>query len=108
MGFEVADNLALRTPAQVKFRMASLIMDPVRHPYPEDNRWSLARKGIRCCWRYGESPWRKRVFYSLWFALAALFPGSGYNPLIIVGLMPVKRPRFMRLMEGVRSGEGNV
>ena len=74
-----ADDLALRYPARVKFRLASLLMDPRRHPYPEDNRWYLARKGISGCWRSSEFALRKKIFYSAWFMLVIGVSYSGFN-----------------------------
>lgn len=108
MGFEVPEDLALRVPAHVKSRLASLRMDPGRHPYPEDSRWRLVRKGIGGCWRASGFAWRKKAFYSVWFVLAALAPGTIFDSLITLGLMPVKRPRFMRLIDGARSEGGTV
>jgi glycosyltransferase involved in cell wall biosynthesis len=98
MKFEVGRDLALRLPAHVKFRLASLRMDPEHHPYPEDSRWSLTGRGISDCWRASEFAPLKKLFYSAWFVLAALSPGPVLKPLVALGLMPVRRPKLRQLI----------
>lgn len=108
MGFEVPEDLALRVPAHVKCRLASLMMHSDEHPFPDDYRRPLARKGIEACWRCSEFSWRKRILYSSWFAMVAFAPRSSLTPLFTMGLMPVKRPWYMRLMDGVNGSEGSA
>ena len=103
LGLDVEEDVVLRVPSHLKCRLVSLLMDPRGHPYPRDTRWGLVRQGIAGCWKSREFALLKKVFYSMWFVLAAALRGPAFAPLITLGLMPGKRPRFMDLLQSSGS-----
>ena len=99
-GLRVDDELALRTPAHVKFRLASLRLDPQGHPYGDDRVRSLVAKGIRGCWRNPSFSRRKKLLYSAWFVAAGLAPPRLSGGLLSSGLLPSRRRRFFKAVAG--------
>jgi glycosyltransferase involved in cell wall biosynthesis len=95
MGLKVNKDPILRVPEHVKARLASLRLDPGRHPFPKDRPHILALRGINACRLSHDVPFRKRFSLCLWFVLVASFPKSVMAPVITLGLMPHKRPRFL-------------
>lgn len=94
-GLNVGIEPVLRVPGHVKARIASLRLDPDRHPFPHDRPHVLARKGIVACARDPVYPWCKKMLLSMWFVLVALLPRPVVSPLITFGLMPQGRPRLL-------------
>ena len=95
-GIRVNEDLVLRIPSHVKVRIASLRIDPARHPYPEDGAWFLMKQGVRACWQVPDFSLLKRVFFSAWFVLVSLLPKPVARPLITFGLMPQRRWPFLQ------------
>jgi glycosyltransferase involved in cell wall biosynthesis len=90
-GFTVPRNWAARDPAHLKYRLASLRVDPTRHPLLDDRPMPLMVAGIRSTWRNRGYNLRGKLFHTIWFPLAALLPQAAATNIIRRGLMPGSR-----------------
>jgi glycosyltransferase involved in cell wall biosynthesis len=87
-GLTVQRNWAARDPAHLKYRLASLRVDPTRHPLLDDRPMPLMVAGIRSTWRNRGYNLRGKLFHTIWFPLAALLPQAAATNIIRRGLMP--------------------
>jgi|HubBroStandDraft_6_1064221.scaffolds.fasta_scaffold54474_3 glycosyltransferase involved in cell wall biosynthesis len=90
-GFTVPRNWAARDPAHLKYRLASLRVDPTHHPLLDDRPIQLMVGGIRSTWRNRGYNLRGKLFHTFWFPLAALLPQAAATNIIRRGLMPGRR-----------------
>src|SRR5580704_8685375 len=90
-GLTVQRNWAARDPAHLKYRLASLRVDPTRHPLLDDRPMPLMVAGIRSTWRNRGYNLRGKLFHTIWFPLAALLPQAAATNIIRRGLMPGSR-----------------
>ncbi len=90
-GFTIPREWAAREPAHLKYRLASLRVDPTHHPVIDDRATRLICMGIRSTWRNPGYNLRSRLFHTLWFPLAALLPRAVALKVIQRGLMPRRR-----------------
>jgi len=87
-GFTIPRNWAAREPAHLKYRLASLRVDPTHHPMMDDRPMRLMLMGMRSSWRNSGYNLRSRLFHTLWFALVAFLPQAAAVKLIRFGLLP--------------------
>jgi glycosyltransferase involved in cell wall biosynthesis len=74
-GFELpADVLAPRDASFLGYRLASLRLDPARHPIATDGRLGLMWRGVVAALTNPMHPWRHRVKRAGWFVAAAALP----------------------------------
>jgi glycosyltransferase involved in cell wall biosynthesis len=85
-----------RMPTHLQSRLASLRLDPDRHPYPDDRAWRLARRGVRASLARNGFAARKRILFAAWFLLVGLLPRALAEPLIAMSFVPRSRPRALR------------
>jgi glycosyltransferase involved in cell wall biosynthesis len=90
-GFTIPPDWAAREPAHVKYRLASLRIDPSHHPLMNDRAAPLMLTGLRATWRNPGYNLRSRIFHSIWFPLAAFLPQGAATKIIWRGLMPPRR-----------------
>jgi glycosyl transferase family 2 len=93
-GFTVPRNWATREPAHLKYRLASLRVDPAHHPIMDDRRMRLMLKGIRVFWHNSGYNLRSRIVHTLWFPLAALLPQAAAMKIIQFGIVPGRRRKI--------------
>lgn len=75
LGVDVpADPRAPRDAAFTEFRLASLLLAPEHHPYPEERRSQLGRQGIGAALANPELSWPTRLRRASWFTAAGLMP----------------------------------
>jgi glycosyltransferase involved in cell wall biosynthesis len=89
--FTIPLNWAAREPAHLKYRLASLRVDPTHHPIMDDRPIRLMLMGIRVSWRNSKYNFRSRLFHTLWFPLVALLPQAAAAKIIRLGLLPRRR-----------------
>jgi hypothetical protein len=92
-GFTIPRNWAAREPAHLKYRLASLRLDPTHHPMMDDRPMRLMLMGMRSSWRNSGYNLRSRLFHTLWFPLAALLPQAAAVKIIRLGLLGGRRRR---------------
>lgn len=99
-GIEVPDDWRLRNPNHLQTRLASLRLDPPRHPYGDDRRWGLARAGVRAALGAPTFSRKKRLFFALWFLLTAAAPVGVARPIIEVSFLRSKRAGWFQRLVG--------
>jgi glycosyltransferase involved in cell wall biosynthesis len=90
-GFTVPRDWAAREPAHLKYRLASLRVDPAHHPLMDDRPTSLMRMGLKSTWRNAGYNLKSKIFHTFWFSLAALLPQAAAVKVIRLGLIPRRR-----------------
>jgi glycosyltransferase involved in cell wall biosynthesis len=90
-GFTIPPDWAAREPAHVKYRLASLRIDPSHHPLINDRASTLMVLGLGATWRNPGHNLRSRIFHSIWFPLAAFLPQTAATKVIRRGLLPARR-----------------
>ncbi|MBF2000868.1 MAG: glycosyltransferase [Synechococcales cyanobacterium C42_A2020_086] len=103
LGHEAPADLDLRFFGRAWSRLASLKLDPERHPVPTDRALPLTAAGIRALWRYSDFKLKRRVLLSLWFLWVGLLPLPLAKPAITWLLAPQQRPRSWRWSSKTRS-----
>lgn len=93
-GFTIPRDWAARDPAHLKYRLASLRIDPAHHPFIDDRAPRLMLEGLSSSWRNPAYNFRSRIFHAAWFPLAALLPRAAAVRMIRRGLLP--RPATRR------------
>ena len=89
--FTIPRNWAARDPAHLKYRLASLRIDPAHHPISNDRPAQLMLLGLRSTWRNPGYNFRSRIFHTIWFPFAALLPQAAALKVIRLGLLPRRR-----------------
>lgn len=74
LGYELPQDLELRSMARMWSRIACLRLNPQKHPIPSDRPLPLMFWGIRSLWKYTDFNWQKRLIYTLWFIWVGLLP----------------------------------
>ncbi len=90
-GFKIPRHWAAREPAHLKYRLASLRVDPAHHPITDDRPMRLMLTGLRSQWRNPGYSLRSRLFHTAWFPLAAFLPQAMAVKIIRLGLLPGQR-----------------
>ena len=90
-GFTIPRNWAAREPAHLKYRLASLRIDPAHHPLMDDRRTCLMLMGMRSSWRNPAYNLRSRLFHLLWFPLVTFLPQAAAMKVARMGLLPRRR-----------------
>jgi len=90
-GFTIPRDWAAREPAHLKYRLASLRVDPHHHPLMDDRPTRLMLKGLRSTWRNAGYNLKSKIFHTFWFPLAALLPQAVAVKIVRLGLLPGRR-----------------
>jgi glycosyltransferase involved in cell wall biosynthesis len=90
-GFTIPPNWAAREPAHLKYRLASLRVDPTHHPIMNDRPMHLVLVGLKSSWCNSGYNLSSKLFHTLWFPLAALLPQTAALKIIRRGLLPGRR-----------------
>jgi hypothetical protein len=101
-GVDLRTSPGLHDDQHLTTRIASLALDPFRHPYSRDSRTMLALRGAFAS-RQARLPWARRAILAAWFLAVGLLP----RPLAARGvawrLAPASRHRRVdRLLKAVR------
>lgn len=91
-GFTIPRDWAAREPAHLKYRLASLRVDPAHHPLMDDRPTRLMLMGLKSTWRNAGYNLKSKIFHTLWFPLAALLPQAAAVKIVRFGLLPSRRP----------------
>jgi glycosyltransferase involved in cell wall biosynthesis len=81
----------LRDPMHIELRIASLRLDPVGHPFRDDQPLLLAFRGMVAS-RRASLPWSRRALLAVWFPIAAASPYFLASRAIRWKMMPANRP----------------
>ncbi len=105
LGYEVPEDLEIRSFGRLWSRLASLRLDPKNHLIPTDNALQLIFLGIRSMWKYSDYTFVKRLVYSLWFISVGLLPLPLAKEAITWLFVPQKRPK---LWNPFKKSTGNL
>lgn len=97
-GYQVSGDLLFRTNAHLRARMASLRLDPQKHPIPNDHVMKLLYHGIYSAWFYTDLNPQKRIIIIVWFVVIGLIPISISKSAIGWLFAQESRPRSMTWM----------
>jgi len=89
-GFTIPRDWAAREPAHLKYRLASLRVDPAHHPLIDDRPARLMLMGLKSSWRNPGYNLKSRIFHTFWFPLAALLPQAAAVRIVRLGLLPAR------------------
>lgn len=92
-GFTIPGDWAAREPAHLKYRLASLRVDPAHHPVVDDRTMRLMLMGLKSTWRNPGYNFRSRLLHTAWFPLAAILPRAVAVKIIRRGLIPGRTRR---------------
>ena len=95
LGYRVPHDLHLRYHPFLSTRMASLRLDPQKHPIPSDRPLRLVYWGLRSIWQYSYFNWKQRLLLSLWFVWVGLLPLPMARAAIALMFLPRSRPRVV-------------
>lgn len=93
LGYKLPQDLFLRDLGHLWARIASLRLEPQKHPISSDRLLSLIYWGVRATWKYSESTWKKRIVFSMWFMWVGILPLPVAKPAITWLYAPQFRPR---------------
>jgi hypothetical protein len=93
---QVAEAVGVELPRDVRaphdaaflgFRLASLLLDPAGHPFPDERRGSLVVQGVSASLRNPQLAWPNRIRRAVWFLACGVTPlrkarelASGWAP----------------------------
>jgi hypothetical protein len=107
-GFTIPRAWAAREPAHLKYRLASLRVDPAHHPFMDDRAASLMLMGLGATWRNPEYNLRGRLFHAAWFPLAALLPQDLALKIIRRALISGRQSGKIDSGDSARSGHSGL
>jgi hypothetical protein len=87
----VAPGAELRDPRHVEARLASLRLDPARHPHPMDGRAALTLRGVSAS-RTAPGSYPRRLVLGSWFLAVGLLPRSFAARAVAWRFVPSSRP----------------
>jgi len=96
----VADDLLNRNVGHLQYRLASLVVEPAAHPFPEDTVANLLNPLVRAAVGYTEMPRRDRSILLGWAVACALLPQRCARNLVRWRFAPTSRPALMRGLLG--------
>jgi glycosyltransferase involved in cell wall biosynthesis len=96
----VGDDLLNQNVAHLQYRLASFVVEPAAHPFPEDTILGLFKRLASSMVAYSEMPLRDRVILIGWAIGCALLPRSLARTLVLWRFAPTSRPAAMRAVLG--------
>jgi glycosyltransferase involved in cell wall biosynthesis len=75
----------------VKLRMSSLRLEPERHVFPKDSRFSLVRLGLKATWSTRYLSLARKLLFSGWFLALGLAPDFLVQEIASIGCSPAAR-----------------
>jgi len=102
VGMQVSPTPGLRDHQHLEIRLASLRLDPTRHPYPGDSLGTLALRGALAS-RRARTSWKRRVILAAWFLTVGFLPGAVASRAIAWRLTQASRPQAVdRILKAIR------
>jgi glycosyltransferase involved in cell wall biosynthesis len=95
-GLPVPRHLELKDHVHLRNRIASLRLDPRRHPVGDDRRWRLAWWGVVRTVFHSDLDARRRLLFAVWFAVVSFAPRPLAHRAILLLYVPQSRHRIPR------------
>jgi glycosyltransferase involved in cell wall biosynthesis len=93
-GLSLSPGYSFRDHQHLETRLASLRLDPARHPYPDDSSLSLSLLGVQAV-TASRLPWRRQLVLIAWFLAAGILPASLARRAVNWRLLHVSRPGWV-------------
>ena len=113
LGFRVPKEMGLRDYQHLSVRLGSLLLEPEKHPIPQDSRLVLGLRGAMAAQR-ASLPWAHRTLLSIWFGALGGLPRTWSRAVFRWRFDPSSRSpalrsavRFVRRVMGRRHGVSN-
>ena len=87
----------------LQYRLASYLVEPSGHPFPEDTKWSLVYRLMSSATRSSQMRLRDRAILLAWAVACALAPRYYRRNLILWRFSATSRPAGVRTLLGVLS-----
>jgi glycosyltransferase involved in cell wall biosynthesis len=100
LGVEIDEDWLDHSPNHLQARLASLRLDPARHPARGDSRLRLLRLGVAASLADPWSSPRKRALFALWFVAAGALPRALSLKAIEMGYLAPRRPAWLAALLG--------
>jgi glycosyltransferase involved in cell wall biosynthesis len=97
LGHTAPPNLVRRNYVHVQKRLASLRLEPQKHPVSDDRPLRLVRWGLDAIWRYSGLDWKKCLMFSIWFVWVGVMPLLMVKPIASWLFAPRSRPKAIDL-----------
>ncbi len=97
-GLKLRKKWMLWNPGYISGRLASLKLEPERHPYPGETTLGLGLQGIRASVGHPPFTLRKRFFYAAWFTMAPMLPAFAVRRLMEMKRKVTFEGRFSRVL----------
>jgi glycosyl transferase family 2 len=92
-----------RCPNHLQYRLASYLVDPAGHPFPEDRLLRLLCRLVLSSIGYSEMPLRDRTILLTWTFACGLSPRRYRRKLVLWRFAPTSRPTLVRSVLAVLS-----
>ncbi|MBD1910727.1 MULTISPECIES: glycosyltransferase [unclassified Leptolyngbya] len=103
-GHEPIAEPGMRDYVHLTNRIASRVLEPDQHPFPEDSRLALAWRGVMSLWQRSRLPQKRKVVLSAWFLWVGIMPNFLARPAIAWLVAGQSRPKFVdAILKKVRA-----
>jgi glycosyltransferase involved in cell wall biosynthesis len=106
-GYRVSLDLGSKDYNYLLNRLASITIEPDKHPIPVDSRIVLTYKALSAMWVYSSFTLSKKLVCSCWLILVGLFNQAIAQKLILWFIFPGTRPQalvsFIQIMRDIIS-----
>jgi hypothetical protein len=96
IGSPVPPHPVARSLNHLQYRLASYLVEPAAHPFPEDTKWSLVCRLISSQTKSSQMPLRDRVILLVWTIACALTSQKCRRNLVLWRFVPKSRPEIIR------------
>jgi glycosyltransferase involved in cell wall biosynthesis len=87
---------ALEDIAHLKLRIASLLVEPSKHPFPEDRVIPLLAKSLRACLSKATLTPKKKGIFCCWLVSMVFSPRVVRRAILSLAFNPAARPQIMQ------------
>jgi hypothetical protein len=103
LGLPVARDPLRESRNHLEYRLASYLVEPAAHPFPEDTKSSLVFRLLSSAARSSQMPLRDRAILLVWTIACVLAPGYYRRNLILWRFSAISRPAVVRTVLGALS-----
>jgi hypothetical protein len=96
LGLPAASDPLRDSRNHLEYRLASYLVEPSAHPFPEDTKSSLVFRLLSSAARSSQMPLRDRAILLVWTVACVLAPGYYRRNLILWRFSAISRPAVVR------------
>jgi glycosyltransferase involved in cell wall biosynthesis len=99
-GLKVPRDLLARSPHHLQYRLASYLIEPAAHPFPQDRFWRLLSSLASSLAVSPQMRWRDKSILLAWSIACALAPAAQRRRLVLWRFSPMERPAIVKRLLG--------